>query len=135
MRVAFWAGIAGVALAGLVAACAPGTTIASGHRDYMTLCADCHGPLGKGDGPMAAGLDQRPADLTTIVARNDGAFPKARLMSHIYGFTMGRGDTPMPAFGDLLDGATVLYDSGDGIATPTPARLVGLIEYVEGLQE
>ena len=30
---------------------------------YGTNCASCHGPLGKGDGPAAGGMDPRPANL------------------------------------------------------------------------
>lgn len=37
-------------------------------------------------------------------------------------------------YGWLLDSETVLFDGGDGIATPTPLRLVQLAEYVRGLQ-
>lgn len=31
---------------------------------YQTHCAACHGMDGRGDGPLAAGLNPRPADLT-----------------------------------------------------------------------
>lgn len=135
MKAVIWAGFGGVVLAGLVAACAPETKMTTGRNDFMTLCVDCHSPGGKGDGPLAEGLSQKPTDITRVAANNGGVFPKARVMSHIDGFTMGRGETPMPAFGDLLDGRNVMYDSGDGIPTPTPWRLVALMEYVEGLQE
>lgn len=29
---------------------------------YGTLCVSCHGPQGRGDGPMAANLDPKPRD-------------------------------------------------------------------------
>lgn len=135
MKAVYLAGFGGVAMLGLIAACAPETKITTARGDYMNLCVDCHGPGGKGDGPLAEGLEPKPADITRIARDNGGVFPKARVMSHIYGFTPGRSESPMPAFGDLLDGKTVLYDSGDGIETPTPARLVALMEYVEGMQE
>lgn len=135
MRGMIWAGLGGAAMAGLIAACAPEAPLTSGRNDFMALCTDCHGPAGKGDGTLAEGLSRKPADVTTIAAKNGGVFPKARVMSHIDGFTMGRDETPMPAFGDLLEGRTVMYDSGDGIETPTPARLVALMEYVESLQQ
>lgn len=125
----------GAAVLGLIAACAPDAQVTTGRMDFQQLCVDCHGPSGKGDGVMADGLEPRPADITRIAAENGGVFPKARVMSHIYGFTPGRSESPMPAFGDLLEGKTVMYDSGDGIPTPTPWRLVALMEYVEGLQE
>lgn len=32
---------------------------------YRQLCSTCHGTEGKGDGPAAAGLRPRPADMTT----------------------------------------------------------------------
>lgn len=135
MKAIMWAGFAGVALAGLVAACAPQTTASTGRNDFVALCADCHGPAGKGDGPAGQGMQPKPVDITGVAASSGGVFPKPRVMSHIYGFTAGRSESPMPEFGDLLEGETVLYDSGDGIPTPTPARLVALVEYVEGLQE
>lgn len=39
-----------------------GADIEAGRRTYEGLCASCHGPGGKGDGPAAASLDPRPAD-------------------------------------------------------------------------
>ncbi len=41
-------------------------SIAAGRRTYVTLCARCHGPSGKGDGGGAGGGGQ-PADLTDEV--------------------------------------------------------------------
>lgn len=35
-----------------------------GKAVFDKSCALCHGPAGKGDGPMAAGLDPKPQDLT-----------------------------------------------------------------------
>jgi len=31
---------------------------------YKDLCASCHGPKGKGDGPAAAALNPKPKDFT-----------------------------------------------------------------------
>ncbi|HSF63286.1 MAG TPA: c-type cytochrome [Paracoccaceae bacterium] len=107
----------------------------SGAEDYAAYCAACHGPQGRGDGPAAAGLPQRPADLTRLSDRNGGTFPATRVMAKIWGYTGGRqGSAVMPAFGALLEGETVLYDGGDGIDTPTPLPLVQLAEYLRGLQ-
>jgi putative copper export protein/mono/diheme cytochrome c family protein/peroxiredoxin len=39
-------------------------SIARGQELYRTHCASCHGVGGRGDGPAAAGLLPRPADLT-----------------------------------------------------------------------
>lgn len=135
MKMMVLAGAVGLALVGVISACAPEMAEPTGRNDFMALCVDCHGPAGKGDGPLAEGLEPHPADITKVAARNGGVFPRRQVMSHIDGFTMGRSESPMPQFGELLEGKTVLYDSGDGIATPTPARLVALMEYVEGLQQ
>ena len=110
---------------------APITTAAS---DYAQFCADCHGTKGRGDGAAAASVTPRPADLTTISRRNGGTYPRLQVMNRIYGYTMGASDSPMPAFGPLLEGKTVLFDAGDGIETPTPWRLVALQDYVERMQ-
>jgi mono/diheme cytochrome c family protein len=108
----------------------------SGAEDFATFCAACHGAGGKGDGPAAAGLDLKPADLTRISARNGGAFPGTRVMAKIWGYAGARDDgSPMPEFGPLLQGALVPFDGGDGIETPTPVRLVQIAEYLKTLQD
>ncbi|MDB6176148.1 cytochrome c [Paracoccus sp. Z330] len=135
MRQTILGGVGFLAVAGVIVACAPDAQITTARKDYQQFCADCHGRDGKGDGALAASLDPRPADLTQIAARNGGSFPESRVMSHIDGYTTGTTHSAMPAFGDLLEGRTVLYDSGDGIETPTPWRLVALMEYLEGMQE
>jgi mono/diheme cytochrome c family protein len=112
----------------------------TGAEDFATFCAACHGASGRGDGAAAAGLDRKPADLTGLSARNGGVFPGTAVMAKIWGYTGvspgGReGGSPMPEFGPLLQGDLVPYDGGDGIATPTPVRLVGIAEYLKTLQE
>jgi mono/diheme cytochrome c family protein len=39
------------------------TTIALGQRLYVANCVKCHGKEGKGDGPGAAALEEKPANL------------------------------------------------------------------------
>ncbi len=108
----------------------------SGAEDFGDFCASCHGMSGKGDGDAAALLDRKPADLTTISARNGGVFPGTQVMAKIWGYTGGRdGSSTMPEFGPLLQGELVPYDGGDGIQTPTPVRLVQLAEYLKTLQQ
>ncbi|WP_343081227.1 c-type cytochrome [Ostreiculturibacter nitratireducens] len=109
----------------------------SGRADYLTFCASCHGPSGKGDGEAAELLGKRPADLTTISARNGGTFPRVRVMSVIDGYTrVDQHGSRMPEFGPLLEeGDLILVETGDGIMTPTPRRLVALAAYLETIQE
>ena len=119
-----------------LAACVEKERTPTGAEDFATYCAACHGAGGKGDGPAAEGLDRKPADLTRIAARNGGEFPGTRVMAKIWGYTGGRnGASPMPQFGPLLQGDLVPYDGGDGIATPTPVRLVQIAEYLKTIQE
>ncbi|PKP70610.1 MAG: cytochrome C [Alphaproteobacteria bacterium HGW-Alphaproteobacteria-4] len=95
-----------VAVAALpLAACLPAPA-PTGAADYATYCAACHGPTGKGDGARAYGLAKPPSDLTTIAARNGGAFPRTRVMTQIWGYARATPTPGMPAFGTLLEGET-----------------------------
>jgi mono/diheme cytochrome c family protein len=122
-----------------LAACVERET-STGAEDFATFCAACHGASGRGDGVAAAALERKPADLTGLSARNGGVFPGTEVMAKIWGYAGvnpgGRqGGSPMPEFGPLLQGNLVLYDGGDGIATPTPVRLVQIAEYLRVLQD
>lgn len=135
MKATYGAALSGLAMAGMIAACAPQMSDqVQARNDFAALCVDCHGADGRGGEPAAAGMQPAPVDLTRVAASNGGVFPRLQVMGHIYGFTPGRSESPMPEFGDLLDGPTVPYDAGDGNPTPTPARLVALMEYVEAMQ-
>jgi mono/diheme cytochrome c family protein len=119
------AGFGAMAVAGL-AACGAQAPEVSGRADFQALCAGCHGADGTGGGGAA--------DLTRIAARDGGRFDHARVMSHIDGYTR-RDAQGMPDFGALLEGETVLVDTGDGRMTPTPARLFELSRYLETIQQ
>lgn len=108
--------------------------VAQPSSDFATYCAVCHGARGLGDGPAAEGKAKKPADLTRLSARNGGEFPTTRVMSQIWGYAGGKGHGVMPEFAPLMEGDKVLFDGGDGIATPTPERLVALAEYLKGIQ-
>lgn len=108
----------------------------TGAEDFANFCAVCHGVSGRGDGELASSLPRKPANLRRIARANGGAFPGTAVMAKIWGYTGGRGGiSPMPAFGPLLEGKLVPYDGGDGIATPTPIRLVQLAEYLKSIQD
>lgn len=125
-----------LALIGGLGACLakPEPKVPTGAEDFASYCAACHGSGGKGDGEVSETLGKKPADLTTLAARNDGVFPSAQVMTKIWGYAKEDGRV-MPAFAPLLETDLVLFDSGDGIATPTPLRLVQLGEYVKSLQQ
>ena len=107
-----------------------------GRKLYVENCTICHGPAGLGDGPAARGQNPAPKDLTLIEVRNGGVFPRARVLSILDGYT--RVDLPgdnMPEFGALLSGDLIPVDVGDGRQTPTPRKLVALLEYLESIQQ
>ena len=109
---------------------------ADGRALYQGNCAICHGPAGRGDGPMARDLEKAPKDLTLIALRYGDGFPRAQVMSLIDGYARSDVDRPgMPEFGALLEGDLIPFDSGDGRLTPTPRKLVALLEYIESLQQ
>ena len=68
-------------------------------------CAECHGPLGKGDGPSAPGLEDDnglpivPRDFTDAAQFVGDSSPKGVYRT----FTTGLDGTPMPSFADFLD--------------------------------
>lgn len=128
----------GLAAVATLTACAepemPGPL--DGRALFMENCAACHGTDAKGDGPLARTMSPAPKDLTLIRLRNGGDFPRARVMSTIDGYTRTELSGPgMPEFGALLHGDLIPFDSGDGIQTPTPRKLVALLEYIESVQE
>ncbi len=102
---------------------------------FMENCAACHGANGKGKGPMAGDMTPAPKDLTGIQARNGGKFPESKVLSSIDGYARSDPAGPgMPEFGGLLEGDLIPYDSGDGIETPTPRKLLALLSYIESIQ-
>lgn len=70
-------------------------SIAAGAAVYAANCALCHGASGKGDGPAAAGLPIRPADLTEphLFAHSPGDL--------FWWVSHGRGGV-MPGFASVL---------------------------------
>jgi mono/diheme cytochrome c family protein len=104
----------------------------TGEEDYIALCSSCHGASGIGDGPAAAGLSPRPADLTKLAAGNSGEFPLLAVMARIDGYTRAPG--VMPEFGQQFGEDLVPLETSPGVFTPTPPRLIALAVYVGSLQ-
>ncbi len=80
---------------------APATapSVARGAEVYRTSCASCHGSLGRGDGPMAASVSPRPADLANPRLRS------ASPLDYYHRITIGVAGTSMPAFETRLPAA------------------------------
>lgn len=106
-----------------------------GRTAYMENCSSCHGPSGKGDGPMARELATAPPDLTTIATRNGGVFPTDQVMSTIDGLDRGQHfSAAMPEFGAGDLGETVIVEN-EGLGTPVPMKLLVLTEYLQSIQQ
>ncbi|MGC1494447.1 MAG: c-type cytochrome [Sulfitobacter sp.] len=135
MRRAFLISIPAIGLP-LLIACTPPTMpeAPEGRVFFAENCVSCHGTLGRGDGPLAEGLGMRPADLTGLARGNGGTFPTAVALSYIYGGPeQNHLDRVMPEFGGAMADDLVPVEV-DGVLTPTPRVLAGLLVYLESIQ-
>jgi mono/diheme cytochrome c family protein len=106
------------------------TSAASGREMFAAYCAVCHGTAGKGDGPVAKALKNRPVDLTTLSRNNGGTFPQVRVMGYITGeeTVAAHGTRDMPIWGEL-------FRSLDPNSRElSDLRVHNLAEYVKAIQ-
>lgn len=70
-------------------------SLAKGKALYTAECAACHGDSGRGDGPKAGSLEQKPRDLASpeITSQSDGA---------IF-WKLAEGKAPMPNYAKLSE--------------------------------
>jgi mono/diheme cytochrome c family protein len=105
------------------------TTAISGKVLYGQYCAVCHGVDGKGAGPAAAALKQRPTDLTQMSRQNSGQFPEQNFMKMMNGETptAAHGTADMPIWGTEFRNST---------ANPSLVqdRIYSLLNYIEEMQ-
>jgi len=96
---------------------------------FANDCATCHGPDGRGNGPVAAVLKITPTDLTTLA--KDGCFPYARVYRAIDGrdLPLAHGTREMPIWGDRYKRALGALGEKD-----LHERIDALVKYVETLQ-
>ncbi|MDD3652368.1 c-type cytochrome [Immundisolibacter sp.] len=100
-------------------------------QDYMEYCASCHGPMGRGDGPVAAELKKRPADLTQLAKNNNGQFPYTRVRAIIdgRGQALGiHGPAEMPVWGQRF------RDEGNN-DPQVRAKILSIVDYLASIQE
>jgi high-affinity iron transporter len=93
-------------------------SLARGAVIYRAKCAGCHGDAGRGDGPLAPGLDPPPANLTDWKALRDQT-----PLDYFRRIGIGTVATAMPAFEEQLPPAdrwaVALYAST--LRLPRPA--------------
>ena len=116
------------------------TQLKLGEHEYMANCASCHGPMGKGDGPVAEVLSTKPNDLTEISANYSGTFPE----DHIYKVVSGQeminphGSREMPVWGPryweiAVERAGQVPHDVDAQAL-VHGRIMALVQYLESIQ-
>ena len=103
----------------------PGTEV------YRTYCVACHGESARGDGPLAASMKVKPANLTEIAKRNGGQFPSDLVFRTIDGSqkVRGHGGPDMPEWGEAFKKSR---EAGD--ADRVQKVIQSLVDYLESLQ-
>lgn len=129
-----------LAISMLTAACA-GTrpqqdlTAMSGMEMYEQLCASCHGPEGRGDGPVASLIKVPVPDLTRIAEREGGQFPEEDVRRTID----GRYERPAHGPRDMPVWGWQFYDSAnpdDSYERAKVDAMIGrLVEYLRVIQK
>ena len=102
----------------------------AGRDSFELYCAACHGSGGRGDGPVGRELRTRPADLTQLGRRNNGAFPREAVREFITGTARAlpaHGTTEMPVWGPMFRA----FESDARVRE----RIANLVTYIERLQQ
>lgn len=107
-----------------------------GQESFQKYCAACHGIEARGDGPMASILVQKPANLRTLAALNNGTFPITRVVMRIDGRDpLVAHGSMMPIYGHIFDGTDTPLKAETGQPIMTNQATVDLVTYLSTLQE
>ena len=107
---------------------------------WAPWCGPCHGRTGVGDGPVAASLNTKPSNLTTLKQRNGGEFRSEEVFKRIDGrdFPAAHGTPDMPVWGywfRLQENAAGLLqediETGEREVRKRIERLVGYLETIQ----
>jgi mono/diheme cytochrome c family protein len=102
------------------------TSSSDGGQMFMSYCSPCHGKLGHGDGPAAAALKTKPADLTQLKRNHGGAYSNKDFEEKINGMAMSvsHGTSEMPIWGPIFR----------EIAGSPELRIFNLKKYIDAMQ-
>jgi mono/diheme cytochrome c family protein len=100
---------------------------------FASYCASCHGREARGDGPVAAALTVRPADLTRIAARR-GRFEASEVAAFIDGRTdvLAHGRREMPVWGRIFDDRNENAVSDETLLSP--GMIFAITAYLGSIQ-
>ncbi|MGA1676134.1 MAG: cytochrome D1 domain-containing protein [Pseudomonadales bacterium] len=104
-----------------------------GAQLFAELCANCHGPYGAGDGPLASSQSVVLKDLRDLTSRAKGAFPRDFVTEIIDGraFRAEHGPEGMPLWGaELLREAPLDPRAESEVA----AMIEALTDHLEEMQ-
>jgi mono/diheme cytochrome c family protein len=114
------------------------TSSVSGAQMFKEYCAVCHGPTGKGDGPVATALKVPPPDLTTLAQRHDGKFPDDYVSNVLKNGVQNpaHGSGEMPVWGPIFDTMNRWKALCPGMdETPVTLRITNLTNYLKSIQK
>jgi mono/diheme cytochrome c family protein len=105
----------------------------AGRTLYLRYCASCHGREGRGDGPVAPALGEKPIDLTRIAEEHGGKFALDAVCEAIDGTRTVRahGVSEMPIWGEVFQS-----DPGTPLEQQLLAggRVIAIARYLRTLQ-
>ena len=106
-----------------------------GKARFEQYCSGCHGTDGKGNGPLAPLLTEKPANLTELAKKNNGKFPGTKVMSYIDGRETIRahGPSDMPIWGVNFKKAGSRSSHTAESATRGVAQEI--VQYIQSIQE
>jgi mono/diheme cytochrome c family protein len=109
--------------------------IAAGKREFHRSCATCHGVEARGDGPSAAELNVRPADLTQLSKKHGGLFLFWRVYEEIEGskdvVIRGHGSREMPIWGERF---RLERSASEEQKMGVRGRILSLVYYLQSIQ-
>jgi len=119
----------------------------TGKGIFTKYCARCHGVDGKGNGPDANKLSEKPADLTRISKRNHGKFPAQRVAQVIDGRqglidvaghvqVPAHGPRDMPIWGQrFAEEEKAVGPARPWVVPPARERIDLLVQYLKTIQQ
>lgn len=118
----------------------PSGQLISGKLQFRQYCAQCHGMDATGDGPVAAALKKKPANLTTLAKKNGGVFPEKEVREFIDGTktAASHGTREMPIWGYAFMSRQSIT-GGQTTASPLSEQEVKLkidrlVDYIKTIQ-
>ena len=119
----------------------------SGKDIFTKYCTRCHGVDGKGNGPDANKLTEKPANLTQISKRNHGKFPAQKVAQVIDGReglidvaghvqVPAHGARDMPIWGQrFAEEEKAVGPARPWVVPPARERIGLLVQYLKAIQQ